>query len=127
MLKLTIMGNPITKKNSQQIIMAGKRPCIIQSTAYRKYEKLAKQQLALVSYKPFSGPVWVRASYYLATARTPDLVNLMGATADILERAGVIDNDVNIRSWDGSRIIGKDPEPRVEIEIREMYENSIIN
>jgi Holliday junction resolvase RusA-like endonuclease len=115
---LTIMGQPITKKNSQQIIMAGKRPCIIQSKAYRKYEKTAKQQIALLGARePISGPVAVKCLYYLATARTPDLSNLMAATHDILEGCGVILNDEQIKSVDGTRIIGKDPNPRVEIEI----------
>lgn len=117
-MKFTIFSQPITKKNSQQIIMAGNRPCIIQSKAYRAYEKSAREQMALKSYKPFSGPVHVTTLYYLATARTPDLCNLMAATHDILERCGVILNDGQIKSVDGSRIMGKDAtNPRVEIEI----------
>lgn len=51
----------------------------------------------------------------------PDLINLEEATADILERAGIIINDRNIVSWDGSRIVGIDKQnPRVEIEIMEV-------
>ena len=43
------------------------------------------------------------------------------ATADILEKAGIIDNDRNIISMDGSQIVGIDRErPRVEIEIEEV-------
>jgi Holliday junction resolvase RusA-like endonuclease len=126
MLKLTFFGQPITKKNSQQIIMAGKRPCIIQSKAYRQYEKAAKEQLyAMDGYstfsKPFCGPIEVKCLYYLATARNPDLTNLMAATHDILEHCGVIENDNLIQSVDGSRIMGKDAaNPRVEIEIKEF-------
>jgi len=46
------------------------------------------------------------------------LLNLLQATADILEKAGIIDNDKNIRSFDGSRIAGVDRDrPRVEINI----------
>lgn len=117
-MKLTIHGQPITKKNSQQIIMAGKRPCIIQSKAYRSYEKLAKQQIDILgSREPISGPVSVKCLYYLATTKTPDLSNLMAATHDILEGCGVILNDEQIKSVDGTRIMGKSPAPRVEIEI----------
>jgi Holliday junction resolvase RusA-like endonuclease len=120
-MKLIIYGNPVTKKNSQQIIMAGKRPCIIQSKAYRQYEKAAKEQFALLPpYKPIEWPIQVKCLYYLATARTPDLCNLMAATHDILEHCGIILNDEQIKSVDGSRIMGKDPDPRVEIEIEEM-------
>ena len=100
--------------------MAGKRPCIIQSKAYRVYEKAAKAQLALLGpLKPITGPVQVTCLYYLATTRTPDLCNLMAATHDILEHCGVILNDEQIKSVDGSRIVGKDANPRVEITIWE--------
>lgn len=120
-VKITLFGQPITKKNSQQIIMAGKRPCIIQSKAYRLYEKDCKQQIALLApSKPFGGPIWVKCLYYLATTRTPDLCNLMAATHDILEHTGVIVDDVLIKSVDGSCIVGKDLDPRVEIEIKEL-------
>lgn len=121
-MKLIIFGSPVTKKNSQQIIMAGKRPCIIQSKAYRTYEKEVKKQLSLIAYKPISGPVSVKALYYLATARTPDLSNLIAATHDLLEGCGVIINDSQIKSVDGSRIMGKDPDPRVEVEILPFIE-----
>jgi Holliday junction resolvase RusA-like endonuclease len=48
----------------------------------------------------------------------PDLNNLGAATADILEKAGIIENDRLIVSWDGSRIMGIDREnPRAEITI----------
>jgi len=127
-MKLTIYGQPITKKNSMQIIMAGKRPCIIQSKAYRAYEKMVKHQLFLMPFestisKPISGDVHVKCLYYLATARTPDLCNLMAATHDILEHCGVILNDEQIKSVDGSRIMGKDANPRVEIEINEFTDH----
>ena len=53
----------------------------------------------------------------------PDLINLEEATADILEVAGVVENDRNIVSWDGSRIMGIDRDnPRVEIEIQEIQD-----
>jgi Holliday junction resolvase RusA-like endonuclease len=51
---------------------------------------------------------------------SPDLLGLLQATADILEEAGVIDNDRNVVSFDGSQIMGVDKQnPRVEIEIEE--------
>lgn len=100
------------------------RPIInlLQSDAYRTYEKKVKKQLSLTAYKPISGPVSVKALYYLATARTPDLSNLIAATHDLLEGCGVIINDSQIKSVDGSRIMGKDPDPRVEVEILPFIE-----
>jgi Holliday junction resolvase RusA-like endonuclease len=53
----------------------------------------------------------------------PDLIGLIQATQDILEKAKVITNDKYVTSLDGSRIAGYDKEnPRVEIEIKEAGE-----
>jgi Holliday junction resolvase RusA-like endonuclease len=116
---IVINGQPITKKNSQQIIIAGKRPCVIPSKAFKAYEKLARAQLYLYPVR-YQGPVEVTCLYWLKDARVPDLCNLLAATHDILEHCGIIDNDKNIISVDGSRIAGIDREnPRVEITITE--------
>jgi len=70
----------------------------------------------------FTGRVAVKALYWMPDKRRPDLINLEEATADILEAAGIIDNDRNIVSWDGSRIVGVDKEnPRAEITIEEVF------
>jgi len=125
-MKFTILGQPITKKNSQMIIMAGKRPCIIQSKAYRVYEKMARQQFALARWEvspewPIETPIRVTCIYWLATSRRPDLTNLLAASHDVLEHCGVIVNDSLIHSVDGSRIAGVDKlNPRVEVEIVEF-------
>ena len=114
---IVIHGQPITKKNSQQIIMAGKRPCVIPSKAFKVYEKLARAQLALYPTQ-HKGAIAVTCQYWLGDARKPDLTNLLAGTHDILEHCGVIDNDRNIISVDGSRIAGVDRQnPRVEITI----------
>jgi Holliday junction resolvase RusA-like endonuclease len=121
MIRFTILGQSVTKKNSQQIVLLGKRPCIIQSKAYRKYAKEAKAQLWNSALSPITGPIEVTCLYYLETARIPDLCNLLAGTHDILEACGVIENDNQIYSVDGSRIMGKDADnPRVEIEIKPL-------
>jgi Holliday junction resolvase RusA-like endonuclease len=118
-MKITIKGQPITKKNSQQIIMAGKRPCIIPSKAFKKYEAMAKEQVWVTN--PIDFPIQVTCIYWLATARRPDLTNLLAATHDVLEHCRVIENDSLIQSVDGSRIAGVDKlNPRVEIELLEF-------
>ena len=128
-MKITIYGPPITAKNSINLVDIGKQcPCCrrkaksipLPSTAFKRYEKAVKEQLRGIPYTMLLGPVHVKAEYYMATARMPDLVNLMEATHDILEHCGIIENDRQIKSVDGSRIMGKDPEPRVEITIEEM-------
>jgi Holliday junction resolvase RusA-like endonuclease len=122
-MQIILYGQPITKKNSQQIIIAGKRPCIIPSKAFKVYEKAARAQLATASREPIAVPIHVKALYYLSTARTPDLCNLMAATHDILEHCGIIANDEQIKSVDGSRIMGKDDNPRVEITIEKLEDD----
>jgi len=116
-MKLTLYGKPITKKNSMRIISCGGRPRLIQSKAYVEYETDCLRQIAN-RQEPLTGKTHVNCQYWLKDRRIPDLLNLLQATADILEKAGIIDNDKNIRSFDGSRIAGVDRDrPRVEINI----------
>lgn len=122
--EITIPGRPITKKNHQQICKnwrTGGR-FIAQSEAYQNYETECLWHLKTYRGPKFTGPVRVTCRYWMPNRRSwPDLPGLYQATADILEKAGIIDNDRNIISMDGSRIVGIDRErPRVEIEIEEV-------
>ena len=47
----------------------------------------------------------------------PDLVGLMQATGDILERARIIENDKDIVSWDGSYIEDKTSKENTGVRI----------
>jgi Holliday junction resolvase RusA-like endonuclease len=114
---IKIPGRPVPKKNNMMARCVNGKPVVIQSKAYREYEKAALISLADYQGPRFNGPVQVKASYWLADNRRPDLNNLMAATADILEKAGIVKNDRDIVSWDGSRIMGVSPEPRTEIVI----------
>ena len=114
---IKIPGRPVPKKNNMMARCVNGKPLIIQSKTYREYEKMALISLADYQGPRFNGPVQVKASYWLADNRRPDLNNLMAATADILEKAGILKNDRDIVSWDGSRIMGVSPEPRTEIVI----------
>ncbi len=116
--QLVISGQPITKKNSQVIRCINGYPLVNQSKAYRAYEKKALAEMVAYPGETIRGPVMVRVLYWLKDRRRPDLTNLLQATADILEKAGVIANDRNIVSWDGSRIMGVSHNPRAEITIR---------
>jgi len=118
MAHLTIPGRPVPKKNSLVVRCINGKPVVVQSRAYRDYEKQALHSLADYQGPRFSGLVLVTACYWLADHRRPDLNNLMAATADILEKAGIIRNDRDIISWDGSRIMGVSPNPRTEITLR---------
>jgi Holliday junction resolvase RusA-like endonuclease len=67
-------------------------------------------------------PVHVKALYWLPDKRWwPDLIGLLQGSADLLEKAGIIENDRQIESWDGSRIMGIDKNaPRAELTITEI-------
>ncbi len=118
--EITLPGRPITKKNSQRIINNRNtgRLMVIQSEQYVRYETECLWRLKSYRGPKFKCLVEVSAKYHMPSKQRPDLTNLMQSTADILEKAGIIDNDRNIVSWDGSRILVDSEEPRVDVEIR---------
>ena len=122
-MKITIPGRPITKKNSQQIFrnrQTGK-PFITQSKQYKQYEKAALWELSTCQEKFKGDKLHVKCEYWMPNRRSwPDLVGLLQASWDIIEKAGIIDDDGNIVSADGSRIVGIDKNnPRADIYIEE--------
>ena len=127
-----ITGRPITKKNSQQIFRKGKgRPFIMQSKAYRAFEKRALLELVgqRRPVKPIESKVDICVRYYMPDRRQPDLIGLLQATSDILEKSGIIINDKNIRHYgigeNHSEIVGIDKEnPRTEIWLQEVEDDS---
>lgn len=118
--EFTITGRPITKKNSMQRTRFG----LIQSKQYRQYEKSALWQLKSQTRppKPIGCAVYMQAEYYMDSRRGwPDLFGLVQATADIMEKAGIIEDDGYIAQMDGSMIAGIDKEnPRVIVKIGEI-------
>lgn len=117
--RYVIEGRPITKKNSMQRTRYG----LIQSKQYREYEQSALLQLRPHRpKKPIDCAVVMTAKYYMPNAKGwPDLFGLVQATADILESAGIIEDDGYIAEIGGSMIAGIDAEdPRVEITVSEI-------
>ena len=104
----------------------------LNSSAQKKQKKTAGfydyETECLWRLKSYRGPKFkdtklhVRCQYYMPNKRSwPDLVGLMQATWDILEKAKIIDNDRNIVNPDGTRIMGIDKDnPRTEIFIEEL-------
>lgn len=125
-MKIVIQGQPRTKKNSSQIAFRGNKRVILPSKAFQAYEKVALMQLARV--QAVHGPISVMCRYFLQNrAHWPDLVGLLQATSDILQAAGVIDDDKYIVNYDGSIIAGLDKgNPRVEIVIHQITEDSVL-
>jgi Holliday junction resolvase RusA-like endonuclease len=127
LLTLTIPGRPISKKNRQRRTTTYRRNSpsvthgIRQSKAWEVYEESALLWLLQWGNLRIDEPVWVEAHYFLPNrASWPDLLGLLEGTADLLEKAGILVNDSQIKSWDGSRLhdTPNPQNPRVEIAIR---------
>lgn len=117
-LELLIPICPRTKKNHSQVITVGGRPRVIPSKQYTQFEKDCG------AYIPCEGlnidcPVNIKCVYFMDTHRKVDLLNLLGATMDILVKYGVIqdDNSKIAVSHDGSRVEYDKERPRTEITI----------
>lgn len=119
-----ITGNPITKKNSQQIFRTKTgRPFISPSKAYKKYEKDALKQIedryGGFHHPLITTPVNIQCVFYMQTKRSVDLPNLLESVDDILVKSGVIEDDASriVAAHDGSRVKYDKENPRVEITI----------
>ena len=121
MIRITIPLPPVTKKNSQRIVVVRNRPMILPSQKYKDYERDAMP--ALLPYrKGYTGPVNLRCLYYMPTRRRVDLCNLLEATCDLLVHHGVLadDNSAVVTSHDGSRVLYDKDNPRTEIFLEEV-------
>lgn len=126
MITFTIPVQPVTKKNSQQIITNPRtgRPFIIPSKQFREFEKTCKPYLksvkdtiGLINY-----PINVKCIFYVAKRLKYDLTNLLEAIDDVMTVSGLIldDNRDIIVGHDGSRVFYDSARPRIEITIDEM-------
>lgn len=121
MIHITIPLVPVTKKNSQRIVLVRGRPLILPSQKYKDYERDALPAL-LLHRKHVAQPVNVRCLYYMPTRRRVDLCNLLEATCDLLVHHGVLedDNSAVVVSHDGSRVLYDKEHPRTEVFIEEV-------
>lgn len=120
-LKITIGLPPVTKKNSQRIVVVRNRPMVLPSKKYSDYEKAC----ALFVHRlvePIDYPVNVKCVYYMPTHRRVDLVNLLESTCDILVKYGVLadDNSNIVVGHDGSRVDYDKDNSRTEIVITQV-------
>lgn len=115
---------PRTKKNGRKGGFAG----IKQGPAYRRYrdaivnafaELRATKQIPLAE-RPYN----IAVRYYVDRhGERADKCGLDQGLYDALENAGVVTNDWQFRTDDGTRIVFGDPRPRVEIEITPTQED----
>lgn len=110
---------PRTKKNHMQIIRKGGKPCVIQSKAYREYEK---QAMLFLRPLGIDYSVNIRCLFFMKTHRRVDLTNLLEAVDDIMVNAGTIkdDNCEIVAGHDGSRVYYDKENPRTEVYIEEI-------
>jgi len=120
MIKFTIPGAPRTKKNSMRIVRRGSKVIPIPSKAFEEYQDMAGIYIPF-KWQLMDKPMNVKCTYYMDTHGKVDLLNLLGATCDILTHYGVIrdDNSNIVVSHDGSRVLYDKQNPRVEVEIAE--------
>jgi len=120
---------PICKKNNMRIITVAGHARLVQSKAYKKYERDVKPYLRPLA-EPIDHAVNVKYTYWIhknkdgSIPKTQiDLTNLMSATDDLLVKYGILkdDNILILAAHDGSRAyyIGHEFEECTEIEITE--------
>lgn len=122
-IRIVIPLDPVTKKNSQQIIQVKGRPVIIPSKRYKAYEKNCMEYIQ--EKQNIEYPINLECHFYMATHRRVDLVNLLQAISDILVKAEVLkdDNSDIIVSYDGSRVHYDKEFPRTVIKITEVKDD----
>lgn len=123
---------PISKKNSQQIMInrATGRPFIMPSKQYKEYEKAAMWFIPkLRQAQPIDYPVNVKCLFYMPTRRKCDLTNMLEAIDDVMVKAGLLEDDnyTIIQSHDGSRVMYDKENPRTEVTITAIKEGKESN
>jgi hypothetical protein len=112
---------PRTKKNSPRIIPGLKHPILLPSAAYKRWESAATKSMALVLIQLRQNELMGLTDYVNVEAQVyrdrniGDANGFTQAIGDWLEHAGILANDKQIESWDGTERL-KDAEcPRVEL------------
>lgn len=129
MIKFTVPLPPISKKNSQQILInkATGRPFIMPSKKFKEYEEAALWYIPKNIH--INAPVNIKCLFYMPTKRKCDLTNLLEAIDDIMVKAGLLadDNYTIIESHDGSRVFYDKDNPRTEVIITESGFDDVHN
>ena len=114
-MTLYIPGQIRSKKNSKRLVRVHGRTIPISSRAYMEWETGVRTFCA--GLVPTSAPVSVQAVVHYKGQR-PDLSGAMESIGDALE--GVLwENDKQIESWDGSRLVYNKTWQGIIITIRE--------
>ena len=125
-----VLDGPCPSKKSRY--RAGKtrtgKLYIYKDPAYAKWEENAINELfitrAELGMPPITGEINLACRIYRADRRKADMTNMEDSIQDALQGAGVIDNDAQVVSQDGSRLyrgVGTANE-RIEITISDPKE-----
>lgn len=129
MIKFTIPLNPVSKKNSNEIVKHGNKRRIIASEAYRNYEKQAVLLIPWEAKQNIDYPVNIKALYFRKTRHKVDKTNLESALMDTLVKAGVLKDDSALNpeivvTTDGSQVFYDKENPRTEVTITNASEKT---
>lgn len=91
-MKLTITGRPISKKNSRTFIRRGRMIVSLPSKAYKNFQTMALVQLEDCK-KTFNTLLQVNYVFHMKGKMDTDADNMMAGINDILQTAGIIEND----------------------------------
>jgi hypothetical protein len=141
-----LLGAIRSKKTSQQIVTIPSRgahkcrvcgkmpgfPKIIPSEAHKLWHSYAMEQCIVVKAKlrqrgiilPIVSSLSVEAIFY-QDANRADATGLYESLADLLQDAGIIQNDKLIEDWDGSRRKVDKGNPRVEVYLTVVEERLV--
>ena len=92
-ITLIIEGRPISKKNSRRWIWRGGKQFSVPSAAYEKYKGSAIKQIDKQKKIQFDEAVEVHCDFYIQGKYKVDGDNLLSSIFDILEDAGIIEDD----------------------------------
>lgn len=130
---LTVTGAPRTKKTSNQLVSNRGRAFVLPSQAWRRW--LASCSVMVTRspgtgracnepFIPFRGPMFPDeclncAAVFYRDARRGDAVGYYQGLADLLEKKRVLQDDAQIVTWWGSRMLLDKSNPRVELVLEE--------
>lgn len=121
-IEFTIPIAPISKKNSQRILInrTTGSPFIMPSQKYKEYERNA--MYFIPRHEKINHAVNVRCLFYMPTRRKCDLTNLLEAIDDVMVKAVLLadDNYTIIAGHDGSRVLYDKDNPRTEVTIKKL-------
>lgn len=97
---IKLAGRIISKKNSKRFFRHGRRVIPVSSRAYQTFEARALSQLT--GYKTIEPPYDVHVDFYIKGAYRADGDNLYTSILDVLQKAGIITDDLYIMrgSWE---------------------------